>query len=84
MLRLASISVLAHLLTPEEFGLVGIVTAVTAIGAQVVQLGLLAATVQRTDISHAQVTNLFWVNASFGALLTIVFCGLAPVLAVFP
>ena len=83
VLRLTSIAVLAHLLTPDEFGLVGIVTAVTAIGAQVVQLGLLAATVQRTDISHDQVTNLFWVNASFGALLTVVFCGLAPVLAAF-
>jgi PST family polysaccharide transporter len=83
ILRLTSIAVLAHLIVPEHFGLVGMVTAITAIAQQVGPLGLGAATVQRQDINHPQASNLFWINAGFGALLTLGLCASAPLLARF-
>jgi len=46
-------------------------------------LGLSVATVQRAEISHGQVTNLFWVNLTLGAALALVIAGAAPLLARF-
>lgn len=84
-LLLASIStvVLARLLTPADFGLVAMVTAVTAIAAGFADLGLTEATIQRKEISHDQVSALFWINVAIGLLLTLVTAAMAPVLARF-
>lgn len=83
VVRLASVSILARLLLPEHFGLVAMVTALTAIAAQISQLGLSAATVQRSEISHAQVTNLFWINVGAGAILCAAISALARFIAAF-
>jgi PST family polysaccharide transporter len=83
VLRVVSTAILARLLVPEHFGLLGMVTAVTAIAQQISQLGLSAATVQRKDIAHEQVTSLFWVNVAFGALLTLMLIAVAPWVAAF-
>src|ERR1700740_678011 len=74
VLRLASTAVLARLVIPEHWGIVGMVTAITAIAEQFRDLGLSAATLQSKEISHQQITNLFWVNALAGVLFTLVIC----------
>ena len=76
-LRLASIVVLARLLLPEEFGLVAMVTALTAAAGTLSQLGLSTPTVQRKEIGHGEVTNLFWIGVGLGAA----FAGLFVLLA---
>ncbi len=68
---------------PEDFGLIGIVTALTAIAGMFSGLGLSTATVQRPEINHRQVTNLFWINLAIGVALTAVFCTLAPLVAAY-
>jgi PST family polysaccharide transporter len=83
VVRLGSVAVLARLLLPEQFGLLGMVTAVTGIAAIISQLGLSTATVQRSEITHEQVTNLFWINVGFGLVLTIVIGAAAPIVARF-
>jgi O-antigen/teichoic acid export membrane protein len=82
-LRLVSIAILARLLIPEHFGLIGMATAVTAIAGLVGDLGLSTATVQRREINHKQVTNLFWINVALGALLGLVILATAPAVAAF-
>ena len=67
MLRMTSLAVLSRLLTPEDFGLLAMVTAITTIAEQFKDLGLTAATVQRQEITHEQISTLFWVNLGFGA-----------------
>src|SRR5260370_21355940 len=62
VLRIGSTAILARLVLPEQFGLVMLVMAVTSIADQFRDLGLSTVTVQRIDISHHQVTNLFWLN----------------------
>jgi len=62
VLRIGSTAVLARLILPRQFGLVMMVTAVTAVADQFRDLGLSTATVQRREISHQEVTNLFWIN----------------------
>lgn len=82
VVRFLSIMILARLLTPAEFGLVGMVTALTAVAATL-GLGLATATVQRREITHSQVSNLFWIGLFLGAMFTLAFCALAVPIAAF-
>lgn len=75
--------VLARLLTPADFGLVAMVSIVTGLGQSFADLGLSEATIQRREISHDQVSALFWVNVAIGLGLMLVTVALAPVLASF-
>jgi PST family polysaccharide transporter len=83
LLQMISTVVLARLLKPEDFGLVAMVSVIIFLIGMWTDLGLSNATVQRPEITHAQVSMLFWVNCalSFGA--TILVAILAPLIAWF-
>ncbi len=83
LLRMISTIILARLLLPEYFGLISMVTAVTVFADSFKDMGLGAATIQKMEITHEQVSTLFWVNTAIGAVLMLVVCGLSPVLAWF-
>lgn len=83
LLSLVSTMVLARLLTPRDFGLVAMVTTVTSFLRVFKDAGLSIATVQRERITHAQVSNLFWINIAVSALSTLTVVALAPVIAWF-
>ena len=82
-LHLISAVVMARLLTPEDFGLVAMVTTVTGFLLIFKDAGLSTATVQRAEITHAQVSNLFWINVGVSAALSLIVAALAPVVAWF-
>jgi len=75
--------VLARVLTPADFGLVAMVGAITGLGQAFADLGLSEATIQRQEISHDQVSALFWINVAIGLGLMLVMIGLAPLLVWF-
>ena len=79
-IRVVSIVVLSRLLDVEDFGLIAMITAVTGFMLVYSDLGLSLATIQRSEITHQQVSNLFWINVALGALFTIVGVILAPIL----
>jgi O-antigen/teichoic acid export membrane protein len=83
VLNLVSTVVLARLLTPRDFGLVAMVTAVTGFLTIFRHGGLATPTIQREHITQAQVSNLFWVNLGVSGLCTLITAALAPVLAMF-
>ena len=83
VLQTASTVVLARLLTPADFGLVAMVTAITGLASAFQDLGLSEATIQRQEINHNQVSTLFWINAAVGLGLTLITAGVAPMLAWF-
>lgn len=80
-LRIGSIAVTARLIIPEHFGLFMMVTAITAIVEQVRELGLSSATVQRQTLSHAEVSNLFWINTGTSLALALLLLAAAPLIA---
>jgi PST family polysaccharide transporter len=82
-LSLVSTMILARLLTPRDFGLVAMVTTVTGFLRVFKDAGLSIATVQREKITHAQVSNLFWINVGVSALCTLILAATAPVIARF-
>ena len=83
LLQSTSTVVLARLLVPADFGLVAMVTAITGVAQGFADLGLSEATIQREQISHGQVSTLFWINVGVGLMLMMVTIALAPTLVVF-
>src|SRR5215471_881060 len=83
LVRLGSLMVLARLLGPSEFGLVGMVTAFTGVLSLFRDFGLSAAAIQRAKVTDEQISTLFWINLLVGLLLTLLLAGMAPVVAVF-
>ncbi len=74
---------LARILAPEEFGLVAMVSSITGLVALLGNLGLSAATYQRSLITHREVTALFWINVSLSVALSLIIAILAPAIAWF-
>ena len=81
--RIASIVVFARLLSPKDFGFVGMVTAITGILSLLRDFGLSSATVQRAHVTEEQLSSLFWVNLLFGAILGVGVIALAPLVTRF-
>jgi PST family polysaccharide transporter len=82
-IRLGTLIVLAHLLDPTDFGLVAMVTVVTGVFEIFATGGLSAATVQRAEVSDAQISTLFWCNVAIGAVLGLFCLAAAPFLGAF-
>ena len=83
VLRTGSMIVLSRLLLPRDFGLVAMATAVTGFLSLFRDFGLSTASVQRTAVSEAQVSTLFWINLLVGAVLAAACVGAAPVMVRF-
>lgn len=83
LLRMVSLMILARVLDPKDFGLVGMVTAVIGVLSLFRDFGLSAASVQQAVITDEQISTLFWVNLLVGAILTVVSVGIAPLVASF-
>lgn len=83
LLGLLSTAALARLLRPQDFGLLAMVTSVTAFVNIFKDLGLSNATVQRTEITHEQISFLFWVNVVLSLGVTLVVVALAPFITWF-
>jgi PST family polysaccharide transporter len=83
LLRVGSLMVLARLLEPKDFGLVGMVTAFTGVLTLFRDFGLSSAAVQRTTVTEEQVSTLFWINMLVGVLLGLLAVAMAPFIAAF-
>ncbi|OKH23069.1 lipopolysaccharide biosynthesis protein [Hydrococcus rivularis NIES-593] len=83
LLYLGSFAILARLLLPEDYGLLGMVNVVLVFFGLFEDLGLATATVQAPEINHKQVSTLFWINVALGFTLFLIFAALSPLLALF-
>lgn len=83
VLTLGSTMVLARLLSPQDFGLVAMVATIMGFLRVFKDAGLSTATVQREGITHAQVSNLFWINVALTAAITLLVAASAPLIAWF-
>jgi PST family polysaccharide transporter len=82
-IQLLSTVVLARMLSPNDYGIMAMVVAVTGFAGLFRDLGLSSAAIQKKDLTHRQLSNFFWLNVSMGALLTIVVAVCSPLVAWF-
>ncbi|MDD9207709.1 lipopolysaccharide biosynthesis protein [Georgenia sp. 10Sc9-8] len=75
-LQFGSMVVLARLLSPEDFGLIAMVTAVIGIADLIRDFGLSSAAIQAKTLTVPERDNLFWLNSGLGLV-----CGLIAVAA---
>ena len=83
VVQTATTMVLARLLSPEDFGLQGMVLVVIGFLGLFRDAGLGMATVQRLEVTHEQTSTLFWINVAVGAILAALCAALAPLLVSF-
>ncbi|RLB66002.1 MAG: lipopolysaccharide biosynthesis protein, partial [Deltaproteobacteria bacterium] len=82
-LTIGSTAVLARLLTPADYGLIGMVTVVVNFAQMFKNVGLSMATVQKSDISNNQISTLFWINLLISVILGFCILAGAPLVALF-
>lgn len=83
LIQMVGVIILARILTPEDFGLVAMVTSIDVFVRMFRNLGLMDAIVQREKVTQKQISTLFWINAAFGLFLTLFFMLMAPLVAWF-
>jgi PST family polysaccharide transporter len=83
VIQIGGTVVLARVLTPNDFGLVAMVSAFTAIFYLFQDVGLTDATVQASKINHNQVSTLFWINLAICISITLLLITLSPAIAWF-
>jgi O-antigen/teichoic acid export membrane protein len=83
LLRLGNLIILGRVLDPGDFGLVAMVTVITGFFDTFATGGLSAATIQKADVSHTQISTLFWINMAIGTALAFLCMASAPLLAAF-
>jgi len=81
LVSLVSVSILARILVPSDFGLVAIVTTFSGFLATLTKIGFPEAILQRRDMSHRLATNVFWINIALTIALTLAFAASGPLLA---
>jgi len=83
VVQLAQIAILARYLVPTDFGLMAIVSVVIGFSALFMDMGISSAIIHKQDITHKQLSSLYWLNIFAGiSLFTLVYL-LAPPIASF-
>ena len=75
--------VLARLLSPEDYGLVAMVTAITVFAPLLVGLGTPDAVVQCVRITEKEISALFWISAAVGCSAAVLMAASGPLIARF-
>ncbi len=75
--------VLTRLLSPQDFGLVGMILVFTGFATIFTDLGFGAALVQKLDTERRHENAVFWASLMIGALVTVVMAAAAPYIAAF-
>ena len=83
LLGMVGTVILARLLSPEDYGLVGMVAVVTGFIAIFKDLGLSVATIQKAEVNSQQISTLFWINLLLSAGIMLVTVAIAPGIAWF-
>lgn len=75
--------ILARLLTPYDFGLIGMVTVITGFVTVFGDLGVGKTLIYKQDLTDDHLSSAFWINVVFGVFLTVLLIFLASAIALF-
>lgn len=75
--------ILTRLLSPQDFGLVGMIYVFTGFATIFADMGFGAALVQNLDVQQRHKNAVFWLSIALGALITLILAAAAPYIASF-
>ncbi len=75
--------ILARLLAPDDFGLIGMMLVFTGFAQLFNEMGLGSALIQAKTIEERHLSSVFYVNILFGALVGVLVALSAPLIAAF-
>ena len=81
IIQLASTVVLARLLSPADFGLVAMVTAIVGVADLVRDFGLTGAIIQAKKLSDRMWMSVMWLSVALGVGLMLIIAASAPLIA---
>lgn len=81
IIQLASVVILARILSPRDYGLLAMVAVILGVADLFRDFGLSSAAIQAKSISNQQRDMLFWLNTALGLCLTLLVFFAAPVIA---
>ncbi|CAN7290257.1 MOP flippase family protein [Rhizobium sp. LjRoot254] len=73
----------ARLLSPEEFGLVGMILIFSGFAQVLADMGISASLVHRQDLTNSDISTGFWLQIMVGGAISLLFWSLAPTIAHF-
>ncbi|GAH52612.1 unnamed protein product, partial [marine sediment metagenome] len=68
-LQFITLAILARLLSPSDFGLMGMIMIVIGFAQLFADMGLSNAIIQRQDVPESHLSSFFWINVLVGILL---------------
>ncbi|KQM82790.1 lipopolysaccharide biosynthesis protein [Agromyces sp. Leaf222] len=81
LIQVASTVVLARMLTPADFGLVAMVTAIVGVADLVRDFGLTGAIIQAKKLSERMWMSVMWLSVALGVGLMVLIAACAPLIA---
>lgn len=82
-IRFVSTAVLARILFPEDFGIIGMAYLLTAVIYIFGNLGMGAALIQRQDVDEEYLNTAFWSSLGVGMILSLTSYAIAPLAGTF-
>ena len=76
-------TILARLLTPSDYGLIGMATVITGFLTLFVDFGTGMAIVQQERLAKEQLSSIFWLNIAIGLVLSLIVVAVSPLAARF-
>jgi PST family polysaccharide transporter len=80
--QLISQMALARLLFPKDYGLLAMASPLLGFVQLITDVGLGQEIIRRTNLVHAQVSSLFWVNVALSCCLAVLFAATSPIVAI--
>ena len=82
-LQFVTLAVLARLLSPSDFGLMGMIMVVIGFAQAFADMGISNAIIHRQDATRNQLSSLYWLNIIAGIIVFFIVCASAPLIVGF-
>lgn len=83
ILQFITLAILARLLSPSDFGLMGMIMVVIGFAQAFADMGLSNAIIQRQDVPESHLSSFFWINVSIGTLLFVCILLIRPLAVIY-
>lgn len=82
-IQFVQIGVLAHLLSPEDFGLMAMIMVVLGFAQAYADMGIGNAIIYRQQSTQDELSSLYWLNLAFGLLIYLIIFASTPAIVAF-